>query len=112
MRIGSRANSTADVQSAQRRDRKARVQMMDDGAGEADADVDVAMPDPLRHAEAAGGRDVVNVGEAFGAQERIEHVKWREARGVGLLQADRGRFRRSFLGERSPSAKDGRRRDQ
>ena len=89
--------------------------MVDDGAGEADAEVELATGDHLRRAEAAGGLHVLDVREALRAQERLGHVERREADRGRERQADRGRLRRPLGGERrraprtpaAPAAKAG-----
>ena len=83
----------ADVQAGERGERQAGIQMVDDRAGEAGADVHVAARDHLRRGEAAGGSHVADVAEAFGAQERFGHVHRGETDGGVVRQADRGGLR-------------------
>ncbi len=89
----------ADMQAAERDQRQAGIEMVDDGAGEAGPEVDLTASHHLRRAEAAGGFHVLDIGEAFGAQELLGDVQGGEADPGREGQADRGRLRRPFVGE-------------
>ena len=57
----------AAVQPADRGDRQAGIQLVDDRAGEARAEVHLATADHLRRAEASGRFHILDIREAFGA---------------------------------------------
>ena len=99
----------AGMQPADRGDRQARIQMIDDRCRRSSTPKSTSplaiicgvLKPPARF-------HVLDVREAFGAQERFGHVERGEADRGRERQADRGRFRRPLVGKRSPRAKDAR----
>jgi len=94
------------MQAAERRQRQAGIQLMHDRTGEVDAEIQVALLDHLHLGDTQAGCQKLNVREALGTYERLDHIHRSETDGRRLPQADRGDLRRPLGGERFSSAKD------
>jgi hypothetical protein len=96
----------ADVQSADRGHRSAQIQMMNDSSGKGDVEVQLTICQHLTGRDAQARVHIPDIREAFAAQERLHHVRRREANGGRLLQANRGCLQRALARERAARAKD------
>jgi hypothetical protein len=92
----------AAMHSRQRRDRLAGIDIGGDPGGGLEVEIDLAAGDGV----AVRYREVLDVGEAFRAQQGVGDVARRDADRGDTGQADRGRLRRAFVGEGSPGAED------
>ena len=77
---------------------------MNDRPGEGDVEIQIAVLDHANISTPWGGGHILDIVEAFGAQECFDDVERSETDGRLLLQADRGRLRRALVGERYPGA--------
>ena len=96
----------AGMHTRQDRDRHAGIDRDDERRREVQTEVDLAAPRSSRAGSPDRHRHVADIGEAFRAQQLLGHVLRREADAGYLVEADRGRLRRPFVGERCPGAKD------
>jgi hypothetical protein len=98
----------AGMHPRQRGNWLAGIHVRDDPCGGMELEVEIAVRDSI-HSRTF---HEPNVGEPFRAQQGLRDQARRYADGGNMFEPERGGFRRSFVGERSPGIKDARGRGQ
>src|SRR5262245_61992231 len=93
---------TAAVQTSESYYGQPSIQVVDDRRRKAASKIHVSPNHQFRKCKTTSGRDILNIGESFSTQQFLGHKEWGEAKAAALREANRGRFRWTFISRRSP----------